>query len=84
MRMMGMEEGWVVVDVVRVIIVTLKFADVRAAVMGVPKLPEACGLIMYQQRHRNEDEECLTPKIATFVMAVMIAGSRILCSDPGT
>jgi hypothetical protein len=36
-----MDGGWVVVEVERVIIVTLKFADIRAAVMGVPKLPEA-------------------------------------------
>lgn len=41
MRMVGTEGGWDVVDVVRVIIVTLKFAASRADVMGVPKLPEA-------------------------------------------
>lgn len=45
---MGIDTGWVVVDVVRVMIVTLKFADIRAAVMGVPKLPEAYGLIFCQ------------------------------------
>lgn len=38
-----MDGGWEVVDVVRVIIVRLKFAARRADVMGVPKLPEACG-----------------------------------------
>jgi hypothetical protein len=48
MRIMGIDAGWVVVDVVRVIIVTLKFADTSAAVMGVPKLPEAYGLIFRQ------------------------------------
>jgi hypothetical protein len=31
-----------------VMIVTLKFADIRADVMGVPKLPEACELISGQ------------------------------------
>ena len=30
-------------DVLRVMIVTLKFAESRAFVIGVPKLPEACG-----------------------------------------
>jgi hypothetical protein len=48
MRIMGIEGKWVVVDVLRVMIVRLKFADFRAAVIGVPKLPEACGLISCQ------------------------------------
>lgn len=42
MRRVGMLGGWSVVEDVLVIIVTLKFAAIRAAVMGVPKLPEAC------------------------------------------
>jgi hypothetical protein len=48
MRIMGIDAGWVVVDVVLVIIVTLKFADISAAVMGVPKLPEACEMTFRQ------------------------------------
>ncbi len=43
--MTGIPDGKVATDSTRVIMVTSNPALIRAAVMGVPKLPEACGSV---------------------------------------
>jgi hypothetical protein len=68
-----MPGGKVAFDSVRVMIVTVKPPRCRAAVMGVPKFPEAGREVSRGvTRHIERWIVGLTPKIATFWMTAMI------------
>lgn len=68
--MTGIPAGKVDVDWIRLITVTSNPALTRAAVMGVPKLPEAGRAV--SDDYEAKDAEIFTPIMATFLMAVIM------------